>query len=250
MSRHSTVTVMAGIALVGALTTPVGRTANASADATARQTTWTFDRLDVIDGVPVKVEGHPKVIDSPVGKAIEFNGVDDALFIDRHPLAGAATFTFEAIFRPDGGHDFAQRWFHLAERDPKTGGLAPDGYPNTPDTNSRFLFELRTKDGQWWLDAFVTGPDYRSLLLFEDKKHDVGRWYHVAQTYDGKVHRSYVNGILQGELPLTAYKPMGPGAASIGTRINRVNYFKGAVRRARFTARALTPTEFMKLPTN
>jgi hypothetical protein len=113
------------------------------------QITWTFDRLDNIGGVPTKVEGRPKVVDSPVGRAVEFNGVDDALFIERHPLAGAQTFTFEAIFRPDGGTDFAQRWFHLAERDVKTGLLAPEGYPQNPDTNSRFVFELRTKDGQW-----------------------------------------------------------------------------------------------------
>jgi hypothetical protein len=26
-------------------------------------------------------------MDSPVGKAVEFNGVDDALFVDVHPLA-------------------------------------------------------------------------------------------------------------------------------------------------------------------
>jgi hypothetical protein len=169
------------------------------------------------------------------------------LFIDQHPLEGAPAFTFEVIFRPDGGNDFAQRWFHLAERDVNTGLLAPAGYPQNPDTNARFLFELRTKDGQWWLDAFVTGTGYRSLLLFEDKKHPVGQWYHVAQTFDGKMHRSYVNGVLQGELALNAYKPMGSGAASVGTRINRVNYFKGALRQARFTPRALAPDEFLKL---
>jgi Concanavalin A-like lectin/glucanases superfamily len=217
-----------------------------AADVPAR-TTWTFDRLDNIGGLPTRVEGHPRLIDSPVGRAIEFNGKDDALFIDAHPLAGAPTFTFEAIFRPDGGTDFAQRWFHLAERDPETGRLAPEGYPQNADTNSRFLFELRTRDGQWWLDAFVTGRGYRSLLLVEEKKHPVGSWYHVAQTYDGTTHRSFVNGVLQGELALTAYKPMGPGAASVGTRINRVNYFKGAIRQARFTPRALTPDQFLEL---
>ena len=48
------------------------------------------------------------------------------------------------------------------------------------------------------------------------------------------MHRSYVNGLLQGGLPLAGYKPMGPGAASVGTRITKVNYVKGAVRQARF----------------
>jgi len=35
----------------------------------------------------------------------------------------------------------------------------------------------------------------------------------------------------------------------VGTRINRVNYFKGALRQARFTHRALAPDEFLKLST-
>jgi hypothetical protein len=41
--------------------------------------TWTFDRLDSIGGVATRVEGNPKVVDTPLGKAIQFNGVDDAL---------------------------------------------------------------------------------------------------------------------------------------------------------------------------
>jgi hypothetical protein len=40
---------------------------------------------------------------TPLGRAVAFDGVDDALFVPAHPLAGAATFTFEALFRPDGG---------------------------------------------------------------------------------------------------------------------------------------------------
>jgi hypothetical protein len=194
-----------------------------AADATLRQITWNFDNLSKIGGLPVTVEGHPKVIDSPVGKAIEFNGVDESLRIDEHPLAGAETFTFEAIFRPDGGAE-AQRWFHLAERDPKTGQLATVDPKNaTQDTNSRFLFELRVVDGnQWYLDAFVNGPGYNKAIMVREKLHPIGQWYHV--------------------------KPQGPGAASIGVRMNKVNYFHGAVAKARFTNKALTPAEFMKLP--
>ena len=58
--------------------------------------------------------GNPRVVETPVGKAVEFDGVDDALLVDVHPLAGAETFTWEAIFRPDGGRA-EQRWFHLQE---------------------------------------------------------------------------------------------------------------------------------------
>lgn len=215
-----------------------------SAQRVPEQTLWTFDRLDNIGGAATRVEGVPKVIDTPHGKAIQFNGVDDALWVERHPLAGAATFTFEAIFRPDGGA-FEQRWFHLAERDPVTQALASPTHPKGPDTTPRFLFEIRVIENQWYLDAFVGGPGYSKPLMFKDKLHPVGPWYHVAQTYDGRMYRSYVNGVLQGEAEI-AFKPQGEGAASIGTRINRLNYFKGAVRQARFTPKALTPAEFMK----
>ena len=75
---------------------------------------WTFDRLDRIGGHQTTVLGSPRVVETPIGKAVEFNGVDSALVVDVHPLAGAATFSWEAIFRPDGGEP-AQRWLHDGE---------------------------------------------------------------------------------------------------------------------------------------
>ena len=117
------------------------------------QEVWTFDRLDRIGGHAPTVLGHPRVIDTPLGKAVEFNGVDDGLQFDVHPLAGAATFTWEAIFRPDGGNA-EQRWFHL-EENPADGS----------DTNNRMLFEIRVIDGRWCLDAFnKSGADQKALL--------------------------------------------------------------------------------------
>jgi hypothetical protein len=208
------------------------------------QSVWTFDRLDKIGGHTATVEGHPQQIDTPGGKALVFHGAPDAVFVENHPLAGWKTFTFEAVFRPDGGPE-QQRWFHLASIDPKTGQASlPTG---TSDPNSRFTFEIRVVGNQWYLDAFTHGDTYNQGLIFKDKLHPLGQWYTVAQTYDGKMYRSYVNGVLEGEVAL-AYTPQAPGRASIGTRINRVDYFHGAVLKARFTPRALAPSQFLKLP--
>ncbi|MGE0405771.1 MAG: LamG domain-containing protein [Candidatus Korobacteraceae bacterium] len=216
-----------------------------SALAADGETVWTFDSLDKIGGLTVKAEGNPALIETPAGKAVLFDGVDDALFIDKHPMAGFKTFTFEAIFRPDGGAE-AQRWFHLASVDPATGLAAnPTG---TSDPNARFLFEIRVVNGtEWYLDAFTNGDGYSRALMFRDKVHPVGRWYAVAQTYDGKTYRSYVNGVLQGEAALE-FKPQPPGRSSVGVRINRVNYFKGAILKARFMERALPPGELLTIP--
>jgi putative heme-binding domain-containing protein len=197
---------------------------------------WRFDRLDAIGGHKTTVLGEPRIIDAPGGKAVEFDGVDDALFIDNHPLAGAATFTWEAIFRPDGG-EAQQRWFHLSEQDPVTGA----------DTDNRMLFEIRVVGDEWYLDShYQSGAAFKTLMN-KDARHPLGAWYHVASVYDGKEFSNYVNGVRQGggEAQLA---PHGPGHASVGVRINKVFYFKGAVRLARFTRRALSPAEFLELP--
>lgn len=206
-----------------------------AATASSADETWTFDRLDRIGGHKTTVLGQPRVIETKIGKAVEFDGVDDALFIDIHPLAGARTFTWEAIFRPDGGQ-FEQRWFHLAEQDAST----------KEDTGSRMLFEIRVIDGRWCLDSYVEKGNVRKALLNRENLHPLGEWHHVAAVYDGREFRSYVNGALDGSSALQL-APQGPGHSSVGVRINRVFYFKGAVHKARFTQRALSPAEFLKL---
>ncbi len=200
---------------------------------------WTFDNLKKIGGAPVTVLGSPKIIKTPLGKAIQFNGVDDGIFIGKHPLAGAQIFTFEAIFRPESGGAPEQRWFHLAEQDSKTG----------MDTDSRFLFETRTIGNQWCLDAFVHTPTADKAILLRDHLHSLDAWHHVAMIYDGSEFRSYVDGVLQGKADVK-FGPQGPGHTAVGMRANKVFFFKGAVRQAKFTRRALAPEEFMKVPTN
>ena len=198
---------------------------------------WKFDRIDQIGGYKTTVLGHPRVVDSPGGKAVQFNGVDDALFVDVHPLAGAETFTWEIVFRPDAGGAPEQRFFHLQERDPKTGA----------DTNNRMLSEIRVVEGRWCLDSFAVTGDQSRALLNRERLHPLGVWHCVAMVYDGHELRNYVDGVLEGsgELHISA---QGPGHSSIGVRINKVNYFKGAVALARMTRAALPPAEFLKLP--
>jgi hypothetical protein len=191
---------------------------------------WTFDRLDRIGGHDTTVGGGPRVIDTPIGKAIEFDGVDDALFVAVHPLAGARTFTWEAVFRPDGGNT-EQRWFHLQE----------DGSEN------RMLFEIRVAGDRWFLDSFNQSASGAATLMNKSSLHPLGAWYHVAAVYDGKVFRHYVNRMQDGSAEVSL-APQGPGRTSIGVRINLVYYFKGAIHSARFTRRALVPADFSEVP--
>ena len=198
--------------------------------AAAANEVWVFDRLDKIGGHAVTVEGHPKVVKTLIGKAVQFNGVDDALFLEVHPLAGAEQFTWEVIFWPDADGKPEQRFFHFQE---------------SASTN-RLLFETRVAAGQWCLDSFAQSTTGSKALMDRAKLHPTGAWYHVAAVYDGKEYRNYVNGVREGEA-VVKLSPHTAGRTSIGVRINRVDYFKGKVRMARMTPRALSPAEFMPI---
>jgi len=205
--------------------------------AAAAQEVWRFDQTSTLGGHATKVLGTPRVIDTEIGKAVAFNGVDDALFVGVHPLAGATVWTWEMIFRPDADGKPAQRIFHLQSADAASGADIPD---------ERMLFEIRIQNGQWCLDSFAISGTHRQTLLNCEKLHPFGPWYRVTAVYDGKMLRNYVGDELQGEgeLDLPAERP---GRASVGTRIDLRDYYKGAIFEARFTRRALAVGEFLKL---
>jgi hypothetical protein len=200
-----------------------------TAAAAQNSVTWRFDAPGAIGGNRTTVEGPPRVIQTSKGPAIEFNGVADAIFVETHPLAGAEKFTWEVVFRPDRGGKAEQRFFHLQEN----------------GTENRMLFEIRVIGDQWCLDAFMFSPTGSKALLDRTKLHPLGGWYAVAMTYDGEWFRNFVNGVEQGSAQIRL-TPNGAGRTSIGVRINRVDYFKGAIRESRFTRRALRASEFLK----
>jgi hypothetical protein len=141
---------------------------------------WKFDNLTRIGGHPVTVEGHPQLITTPAGKAVQFGGVDDALFLNVHPLAGVEAFTWEVIFRPDADGAPEQRFFHLQEE----------------GSDNRMLFEIRIVDGKWCLDSFALSGANSKPLLNREKLHALGAWHHAAAVYDGREFRNYVDGEL------------------------------------------------------
>lgn len=190
--------------------------------------TWRINSREKIGGQATETLGNPQVVDTPAGHAVLFDGVDDGLVVNTNPLAGAAAFTVEAVFRPDAGGTFEQRWFHIQER-------AQD---------NRVLLEIRLTGDEWFLDSFIKSGDHKLTLYSENLKHKTGAWYHVALTFDGTTMRHFVDGREEQSGPLTI-QLLGGGSTSIGVRMNRVFWFKGAVRKARFTPRALSPKEFM-----
>jgi len=190
---------------------------------------WELDNLEALAGYALEVSGRPLVVDCPYGKAIEFDGRKDAVFIDANPLAGLESFTVELVFRPDAGGLAEQRFFHLGEAD-----------------GDRVLFETRlTDDGHWYLDTFISSGASVCPLLNEGILHPVGEWYHLALTCDGREETNFVNGVKEASGAID-FASMEGGRTSLGVRLNRVCWFKGAIGRIRFSPEVLTPEEFMQ----
>ncbi len=212
----------------------VERGADTSGDSSARtadSVTWHIDNLESIGGHAVTVEGAPRIVDAPGGKGLFFDGVDDGVFLDVHPLEGSTAFTLEVVFRPDADGPEAQRFFHLQE----------DGGDN------RILVETRVTPEGWYLDTFILSGETDQTLVEPMNLHPCGEWYNATLVFDGREMRHYVNGTLELSAVLPSFTPPQAGRTSIGVRINRVYWFKGTISRARFTRHALEPSEFMQL---
>jgi hypothetical protein len=200
------------------------------ADKPGAPVVWNLDNLESIAGHRVTVVGKPRVIETDRGKAIEFDGRGDGLFIPANPLAGLKVFTAEVIFRPAAGGPKEQRFLHFQA----------DG------SEDRLLFETRLPpDGKWFLDTHLQTGEAKQTLFAEKFLHPLDSWHHAAVVVDGKTMRHYVDGKeeLAGDMQLT---PLAAGQTSIGVRVNKVFWYQGAIRQIRITPAVLKPDAFLK----
>lgn len=187
---------------------------------------WKLDGVGSIGGFKATVWGNPRVVRG----ALEFDGVQDGLLVEAHPLAGWPEFTLEIAFRPDAGGAKEQRFLHLQA----------DG------SEDRILIETRlTDDGRWFLDTFIKSGATEQALFAKDFLHPLGEWQQAALTFDGTTMRHFVNGVDEMSAPIR-FTPPRAGRTSIGVRANRVFWFKGAIRELRMTPRALSSGEFLR----
>lgn len=191
---------------------------------------WSLDNLQTIGGHKVTVVGKPKVIETDRGKAIEFNGKEDAIFVAANPLAGLQEFTAEVVFRPTAGGPKEQRFLHFQPQ----------------ESEDRLLFETRLlTEGQWFLDTYLQSGEGKHTLYADKFLHPLGPWYAATIVVDAKTMRHYVDGKeeLSADVKLL---PLAAGETSIGVRHNKVHWYQGAIRQIRITPAVLKPAEFLK----
>lgn len=187
---------------------------------------WEMSDLITSDS-SVRIAGNPKLIEYKKVKALEFNGLNDGIFLDKLPISGLNVFTIEAIFKPESGGNFEQRFFH-------SGEIRGD----------RVLLEIRSTATDWYFDAFVQSGAQKMTLIDPTMLHPLNQWVHVAYVVDHGKLSTYVNGQkeLEGEI---TFNPVQTGKTSIGVRLNEQSWFKGAISKIRISPKALKAKDFL-----
>ncbi len=201
-----------------------------------KEEVWNLDNLETIGGHSVTVLGNPQVVETEIGKAIQFDGDGDLLLVDFNPLGNTTEFTVEVVFKPEACYpeNKAPRFLHFQD-------------PEDPE-EKRLMIELRlNENNECYLDGFLNTDTSKLTLIDEKLVHPTEVWLHGAATYKNKVFTTYVN----GEKQLTGvvgYENsfMNPtGKVSIGGRMNKVNWFRGTIKTLKVTNVALEPKDFI-----
>lgn len=188
---------------------------------------WTAEKHPKIK----EIYGSPRLIETSLGMAVEFDGEDDGVLLDSVPIAGMGEFTMEMIFKPYGNAAFEQRFLHMGEY----GG-------------ARIMFESRVnQDNTWYFDAFVhLGDKANSKALIDPAKtHPTDQWYNLTIVVGKDGIESYVNGVKECSDALPYRPVISKGASSVGVRQNKVCWFKGAIFKLKITPKRLLPEEFL-----
>ncbi|MFG6685797.1 LamG-like jellyroll fold domain-containing protein [Mariniflexile sp. HNIBRBA6329] len=192
-----------------------------------QNTEWIISRFLNKEFQNIKISGNPKMVNSPYGKAVYFDGIDDAFFLNEVPLKDMDEFTVEMIFNPAIDGDFEQRVVHMGEI-----------------SGNRMLLEIRAVDNSWYFDGFVASGENKLALIDEKLIHPLGQWYHVALVVTKNSLSTYVN----GKLELTesfSFSSIETGQSSVGVRLNKRSWFKGIIYKIKVSPKKLNVTDFM-----
>ncbi|WP_461629590.1 LamG-like jellyroll fold domain-containing protein [Labilibaculum euxinus] len=205
-----------------------GNGQNSEKNSTVKfHTEWLVADLLQQNSKQIKILGQPKLVDSPYGKAVSFNGSSDALILQEMPLKSMKEFTVEMIFCPDINASFEQRILHIGEV-----------------LGNRMLLEIRAVTDIWYFDGFAASGNSKKALINEQLTHQLGQWYHVALVVRPNSLTTFVNG--KKELSESfSYQPIGTGNCSIGVRLNKRSWFKGMIYKIRIVPQQLNPDDFM-----
>jgi hypothetical protein len=167
-----------------------------------------------------------------VGQAFSFNGANQIVQIPDAPsLNPTNSLTLEA-------------WVYLTDYS-ANDGIAIAGKDNPLGARGYFL-SMGNVGGQWKFGAVVTVQGGLTSVSGATAAQ-LNTWYHVAMTYDGAALKLFVNGVLDGSLPLTGRLVVTANPFWIGGALTGPWNFIGYVDEAALYNRALSTAEIQAI---
>ncbi|MEZ4952649.1 MAG: LamG-like jellyroll fold domain-containing protein [Saprospiraceae bacterium] len=149
------------------------------------------------------------------GNALQLDGTDDCLFTNFTADPLSESFTYEFWCKPQG--------------DPKVCQVIFD---RTPQNFSTYNFMAL-----WHGRIFVFFG--KEMLLMNAAPVSYNEWHHVAYTFDGEMHRLYLNGVLAGANSLSNITA-NVAKLHIGAFFNNYLHFAGQIDELRLWKEART----------
>lgn len=204
--------------------------------AGAQVNQWEFTRgqfeegviADQAGGCPGRLEGRARFLTDPLGEYLELDGVSGVVHLGRYP--DGPTLPVEQI-----SVEAVVRFRRFGDYMGIIGAFQDNG-------SYERGWVLGARGGRPFFAVASEGT--RTLTyLRDDQEIQPGKWYHLVGTYDGKVHRLFVNGRLAGESTAQQGKILYPSHAwyTIGAYRddNEFNALVGSLRTIAVYDRAL-----------
>lgn len=173
------------------------------------------------------------------GGAVHFNGKTSQIVIDPPPMGVGQAITVALWVKQEKAAD-------------------PFVWVDVMDGNGKFTQPIIGQDDGyhvrcwqlWGGESFIWHRMGEYSSCWTKKPHELNRWYHVAASFDGSMHRLYVNGQLaheaQGFFKFSRGEPIRIGAKGDETTPKHA-YFTGDLDDIRIYNRALSAAEIAGL---
>ena len=199
---------------------------------------WLFDENQGDTAKDASGNGHngdiigAKWIQGKIGTALEFDGNGNIVEIPHDKAFDLTAYTASAWVKtePNG------KWQTVIGKEPIAGNPRNYGIFIAGDTN---LLGVNYTTGGAWKTAF-------SKTVAAD-----GKWHHVAATYDGKVLRAYMDGVMEGETKTEIPPDHNTEPVRIGRwGAPRGDYMEGVIDEVAIFSEALTGDEIRDITMN
>ena len=197
---------------------------------------WRFDDNNADDSSGYDnhgiVYGAADYVDSPMGQALSFDGLNDYVEVQTKPsLQLSSKGTIEFWFNPGigfGGHDA----FILKGVATGTGGA----------TDLDYGVNRHSNDGS--IKGWISDHSGVDIIYTTTKTWTVGEWYHIAFTWNGDELQIYVNGVSDAT-PVSQTRDANVGTDPITMGRIRAHWYNGLLDEVRIWNTALTADQLI-----